>query len=205
MSPEGFNARLNFLHQCTRQGHTYEAKSGNGVKTAHNLAFGRMPVCVLRIGDFINTRIIINNININYDNGGMQWDLNPEGIGVQPMYAKVNLGITIIGGQSLEGPISRLQNAVSFDYYANTGVYDNRADRAHRDTTVGGSGDMIYDYVFNIKPSEDKSDYTLYRDPKDNNNNDYIDKSKINKAEYDKARKDLDDHNLSQGNTECKK
>lgn len=206
MSPEGFNARLNFLHQCTRQGHTYEAKSGNGVKTAHNLAFGRMPVCVLRIGDFINTRIIINNVNINYDNGGIQWDLNPEGIGVQPMYAKVNLGITIIGGQSLNGPISRLQNAVSFDYYANTGVYDNRADRAHRDTTVGGSGDMTYDYVFNIKPSEGESDYTLYRGPKDNNNNnDYIDKSKINKAEYDKARKDLDGYKLSQGNTECKK
>jgi hypothetical protein len=166
-----------------------------------------MPVCVLRTGDFINTRIIINNVNINYDNGGMQWDLNPEGIGVQPMYAKVNLGITIIGGQSLTGPISRLQNAVSFDYYANTGVYDNRADRAHRDTTVGGSGDMIYDYVFNIKPSEDKSDYTLYRDPnKDNNNNyDYIDKSKSNKEQYDKVRKYLDDYNLSQRNTECKK
>ena len=59
----------------------------------------------------------------------MQWDLNPEGIGVQPMFAKVNLGITILGGQSLSGPISRLQNAVSFNYYANTGVYDDRSDR----------------------------------------------------------------------------
>lgn len=46
------------------------------------------------------------------------------------MMAKVNLGITILGGQSLEGPISRLQNAITFNHYANAGVYDNRADRA---------------------------------------------------------------------------
>ena len=60
---------------------------------------------------------------------GIKWDLNQEGIGVQPMYAKVQLSITIIGGQSLTGPINRLQNAISFDYYANSGVYDDRADR----------------------------------------------------------------------------
>ena len=93
-----------------------------------------MPVCVLKIGDFINTRIVINSLSINYGaSGAPQWDLNPEGIGVQPMYAKVQMGITILGGQSLDGPISRLQNAVSFNYYANTGVYDNRSDRISRD------------------------------------------------------------------------
>ena len=87
-------------------------------------------MCVLRIGDFINTKIIINSLSINYGaQGTPQWDLNPEGIGVQPMYAKVQMGITILGGQSLNGPINRLQNAVSFNYYANTGVYDDRADR----------------------------------------------------------------------------
>ena len=130
ISPEGFNARLTFLQQCTRQGHTIETASGNFSKTAGNLSFGRMPVCVLRLGDFINTRVIINGLSVNYDTGGaMQWDLNPEGIGVQPMYAKVSLQITILGGQSLEGPINRLQNAVTFNYYANTGVYDNRSDR----------------------------------------------------------------------------
>ena len=131
ISPEGFNARLTFLQQCSRQGHTIEATDENGfAKTAGNLAFGRMPVCVLRLGDFINTKMIINGMSFNYDaQGPMQWDLNPEGIGVQPMYAKINLQVTILGGQSLEGPISRLQNAVSFNYYANTGVYDNRADR----------------------------------------------------------------------------
>jgi hypothetical protein len=55
--------------------------------------------------------------------------MNPEGIGVQPMFAKVTMQIEIIGGQSLDAPVSRLNNAVSFNYYANTGVYDNRADR----------------------------------------------------------------------------
>ena len=80
LSPEGFNARLTFLQQCTRQGHTIESSANiNGYrKTAGNLAFGRMPVCVLRLGDFINTRILINNVTINYQKEGMQWDLNPE-------------------------------------------------------------------------------------------------------------------------------
>ena len=152
MSPEGFNARLNFLQQCTRQGHTVEIGTSLGSGAANNLAFGRMPVCVLRIGDFINTRIIIQNMTIQYDNsGGMQWDLNPEGIGVQPMYAKVNLGIVLLGGQSLEGPISRLQNAITFDYYANTGVYDDRADRA---IYVGDNGEQKYKHVFVAKDTD---------------------------------------------------
>jgi hypothetical protein len=205
MSPEGFNARLNFLHQCTRQGHTYEAKSDNGIKTANNLAFGRMPVCVLRIGDFINTRIIINNVNINYDNGGIQWDLNPEGIGVQPMYAKVNLGITIIGGQSLSGPISRLQNAVSFDFYANTGVYDDRADRVSR----GVDGSIVYDHIFNINPkTSHNNEYTLYQTGvrrAEQANEDTIKTIQDNQKAYNDAQKELDGFNLSEGNDKCNK
>lgn len=134
ISPEGFNARLTFLQQCTRQGHTIEAtQNGNIIRAAGNLAFGRMPVCVLRIGDFIYNRILIQSLNISYgSNNGMQWDLNPEGAGVQPMYAKISLGIVILGGASLEGPINRLQNAVSFNYYANAPVYDDRADRCKK-------------------------------------------------------------------------
>lgn len=132
ISPEGFNSRLTFLHQCTRQGHTLERKAKditNIYSTAGNMAFGRPPFCVLRIGDFINTKILIRSLNIVYQNGnGMQWDMNPEGVGVQPMFAKVTMQIEIIGGQSLDAPISRLNNAVSFNYYANTGVYDDRAD-----------------------------------------------------------------------------
>jgi tetratricopeptide (TPR) repeat protein len=159
VSPEGFNARLTFLQQCTRQGHTIEPiiKQGTRQAIAGNLAFGRMPVCVLRIGDFIYTKILINSISINYENNGMQWDLNPEGIGVQPMSAKVNLSITILGGQSLEGPISRLQNAVSFNYYANAGVYDDRADRARPSKT--GEGQWSTDYYYAWTPeSQNKTE-----------------------------------------------
>ena len=120
-TPEGFNSRLTFLHQCTRQGSTkLDLKS-------FNLAFGSPPVCILRIGDFYNTKIIMNSLNINYD--PLVWDLNPEGVGVQPMIANVEIAFKFIGGSALNGPINKLQNAVSFNYFANTGVYDPRADR----------------------------------------------------------------------------
>lgn len=148
MSPEGFNARLNFLHQCTRQGHTVSASDINGTggvaPTAGNLSFGRMPVCILRIGDFINSRMIINSMTIQYSANGTTWDLNPEGIGVQPMFAKVDMGITLIGGSALNMPVNRLQNAMTFDYYANTGVYDPRADRVEYD----GDGNVKYTHLY---------------------------------------------------------
>jgi len=119
-TPEGLNSRLTFLQQCTRQGPTLENKNAN------NLAFGRAPVCILRIGDFYNTKIIIDNMTIDYE--PLVWDLNPEGIGVQPMIANVNLSFKFIGGSTLMGPINKLQNALSFNYYANSHVYDPRAD-----------------------------------------------------------------------------
>jgi len=125
ITPEGFNARLTFLHQCTRQGPTV-GRSDLTPKTAGNLSFGRPPVCILRIGDFYYTKVIIKNVSINYD--PIHWDLNTEGIGVMPMVADVQIGFTFIGGSDLAGPIARLQNAVSFNYYANTGVYDNRSE-----------------------------------------------------------------------------
>ena len=56
----------------------------------------------------------------------MQWDLNPEGIGVQPMVCSVDLNFKFIGGSSLGGPISQLQNAVGFNFLANTGLYNPR-------------------------------------------------------------------------------
>ena len=131
ITPEGFNARLTFLQQCVRQGPTISA-SDLGMGSAYgagNLSFGRAPFCVLRIGDFFNTKICIQNINIEYDNGGgVQWDLNPEGVGLQPMFANVNITFTFLGGSDISGPIARLQNAASFNYYANTSVYDRRSD-----------------------------------------------------------------------------
>lgn len=129
ISPEGFNARLTFLQQCCRQGPTWDSGNSNN---ASNLAFGRPPVCVLRLGDFIYSRVIIESVSIQYDEN-MLWDLNPEGIGVQPMLATVTLKLTFLGGQDITGPISRLQNAVSFNYYANTRIYDDRAEQIYYD------------------------------------------------------------------------
>ena len=125
ITPEGYNARLNFLHQCTRQGGTYSAnEQGMNTTNATNLAFGRPPICVLRVGDFYSTKIVIDNISLDFES----WDLNTEGIGVQPMLCNVNMSFTFLGGQDLAGPIARLQNALSFNYYKNTSVYDNRAE-----------------------------------------------------------------------------
>jgi hypothetical protein len=124
ITPEGLNSRLTFLNQCMRQGPSIYDK-GSDIQP-QNLAFGRPPICILRIGDFYHTKIKINSLSINYD--GPQFDLNPEGIGVQPMIASVQLSIDLIGGHSLDGPINRLQNAVSFNYYANTEIYEPRAD-----------------------------------------------------------------------------
>ena len=123
MSPEGFNGRLTFLQQCLRQGPSI---SEGGKSPAGNLAFGRPPICILRIGDFYNTKVAFDSLTISYDEGN--WDLNPDGIGVQPMIATVSMGFKYIGGSSLTGPINRLQNAISFNYYANTEIYESRSN-----------------------------------------------------------------------------
>lgn len=145
ITPEGFNARLTFLHQCLRCGPTKSASdnynpdtNGNSIANntgnnagitsygAGNLAFGRPPVCVLRIGDFFFSKVLITSLNIDFDKG--YWDMNPEGIGLQPMIANVSLGITFIGGQDITGPIAQLQNAVSSNFYANASIYDKSAN-----------------------------------------------------------------------------
>ena len=136
ITPEGFNARLTFLQQCTRQGPTNSVSGGQAgtdssdyLKYAGNLSFGRAPYCILRIGDFFNTKICIESMSISYDNGnGVQWDLNPEGAGVQPMFANVSITFKFFGGQDISSPIERLQNAVTSNYYANASVYDRHAD-----------------------------------------------------------------------------
>lgn len=153
ITPEGFNARLSFLHQCTRQGHTYSVSdTGNSYKSAGNLAFGRPPVCVLRIGDFYHTKIIIDSVTIDYENP--QWDMNPEGIGMQPMYARVSLNFKFLGGSDIEAPISRLQNAISFNYYANQSIYDDRSDKGYYD----GNEPRISGKPWKPLPSGSKND-----------------------------------------------
>lgn len=128
MTPEGLNERLTFLLQCTRPGDTIPTKQADGTfldKDARNTAFGAPPVCVIRIGDFYHTKAIIENIKFSYEDGGL--DMNPEGIGVQPMIVNVTISFKFIGGQSLRGPIEELQNALSFNFFANTEMYDERA------------------------------------------------------------------------------
>ena len=126
MTPEGLNARLTFLQQCTRPGQTIPIIGPDGrpkYNDALNTSFGAPPILVLRIGDFYNTKIIPGTLSITYE--GL--DLNPEGIGVQPMLAKISLGFKAIGGMGLKEPVQELQNALSFNYYANTEIYDERA------------------------------------------------------------------------------
>lgn len=120
-TPEDFHKRLTFLQQCTRQGSSkkYSVKpDSDGILRARNSVFGRQPICILRIGDFFYCKVIIENINIDYTD--TTWDMNPEGFGMQPMIAKVQMQMKVIGGQSLKGPIDALQNAVSYNYYANS-------------------------------------------------------------------------------------
>ena len=127
MTPEGLNARLTFLLQCVRPGDTIPIKGLNSDidLRARNTSFGPPPVCVIRIGDFYHSKIVIRDVNITYDEG--VWDLNPEGIGVQPMIANVTLQVNFIGGQGLERPVERLQNALSSNFFANTEMYDPRS------------------------------------------------------------------------------
>ena len=160
MTPEGFSARLTFLQQCMRQGNTKTASDYNAA-SANNLAFGRPPYCVLRLGDFYNQMIVIDNISISYD--PLVWDLNSEGVGVIPLLANVSMSFKFIGGGSMYGAVSRLQNAMSFNYYANTNLYDNRADRPRykwsekTNGALDGGHDLIakdsyFHSVVNYKP-----------------------------------------------------
>jgi len=128
MTPEGLNARLTFLNQCVRPGETIPTIGTDGkpkFNDAVNTSFGAPPVLVLRIGDFYHTKIIPDTISFSYE--PLVFDMNPEGIGVQPMIVNVNLGFKIIGGMGLAKPVEQLQNALSFNFYANTEIYDERA------------------------------------------------------------------------------
>ena len=130
MTPEGLNSRLTFLQQCMRPGDTIPTiKNVDGSDTleynnATNTAFGAPPVLILRIGDFFNTKIIPTSLGLTYE----ELDLNPEGIGVQPMIANVTMGFHFVGGSGLKESVDKLQNALTFNFYANTEIYDDRAD-----------------------------------------------------------------------------
>ena len=129
MTPEGLNSRLTFLQQCMRPGDTIPIIGTDGkpkYTSSVNTNFGAPPVLILRVGDFYNSKIIPTSLQIQYD--PLVLDMNPEGIGVQPMIAKVTMGFNFVGGEGLKAPIDKLQNALSFNFYANTEMYDERAD-----------------------------------------------------------------------------
>jgi hypothetical protein len=131
-TPEGLNSRLTFLQQCMRPGDTIptiRAVPPNkpyllNTADARNTSFGAPPVLVLRVGDFYNTKIIPEGLSISYEN----LDINPEGVGIQPMIANITLNFKFVGGSGLKTSIDKLQNALTFNYYANTEIFDDRAD-----------------------------------------------------------------------------
>ena len=154
ITPEGFNSRLTFLQQCMRQGPT----DGDN---PDNLAFGKPPVCILRLGDFYHTKIIIESLTIDYE--PIVWDLNPEGIGVQPMIANVNISFAFIGGSSMKGPINRLQNAISFNYFANTELYDPRAERIKDGKIIEGNFPFSKDVIDRLEAEKkDQKEVELF-------------------------------------------
>ena len=76
-TPEGLNARLTFLQQCLRPGNTIPIKglSDNSDLNARNTTFGPPPVCVLRVGDFYNSKVVIRDLNITFEEN--TWDFAP--------------------------------------------------------------------------------------------------------------------------------
>jgi hypothetical protein len=152
-TPEGLNSRLTFLNQCLRPGNTIPVIGSDGQEKTDdslNTAFGAPPVCVLRIGDFYNTKIIPKNLQITYDNNGIVYDMNPEGIGLQPMIAQVTLSFDFIGGQGLANPVEELQNALSFNYYANTEIFDERATATEDVSDL----DVLIDFSKKLPPEQ---------------------------------------------------
>ncbi len=151
MTPEGLNSRLTFLQQCMRPGESIPTiKEVNGQTTIQydqsvNTAFGAPPILILRVGDFFNTKIAPQSLSIAYE--GL--DLNPEGIGVQPMIANVTLSFALLGGAGLKEPVDKLQNALSFNYYANTEIYDDRADATDIESAQALDAEFMKGIQFN--------------------------------------------------------
>jgi hypothetical protein len=117
-TPFDFTKRYVFLHQLTRP-----ARLRN-INNIENTVFGRMPVFILRYGDFLHTKAIARSIN--FDMSESTWDLNPEGMGAIPLYCNVTMDLTLLGGQSLAGPIDRIQTASDSSFIANTSFNSGR-------------------------------------------------------------------------------
>ena len=157
-TPEGLNSRLTFLNQCMRPGDTIPTiKSVNGKQVldysnAVNTAFGTPPVLVLRVGDFYNTKIIPESLQLSYEN----LDLNPEGIGIQPMIANVTLNFKFVGGSGIKDAVDKIQNALTFNFYANTEVYDDRADATDTESLASLDAEFASLYGQQAPPTQNQ-------------------------------------------------
>lgn len=113
-TPFDFTKRYIFLHQLTRP-----SKLPKSIKNkVDNIVFGRMPVFVLRYGDFLHTKAIVKSVN--FDISEATFDFNPEGMGAIPLMCNVTMDLTLLGGQSLAGPIDRIQTANDSNFIANS-------------------------------------------------------------------------------------
>jgi len=127
-TPEDYSRRLTFLRQLERPGNSVVTTiESNGIPLVKNSVFGRPPISILRIGDFIHSKIIIENINYSYET---PWDLNPEGMGMQPMIARIDMSIKLVGGQAMGTHIDVIQNAESFNHYANSTFFGSSDDQS---------------------------------------------------------------------------
>jgi hypothetical protein len=114
---------------------------------------------VVRIGDFYHSKIVIRDVNISYEDG--PWDMNPEGIGYQPMVATVQLQVSFIGGQGLEKPVEKLQNALSSNFFGNTEIFDERSISTA--TTIDGKNADTFTKEF-LEQLAKKPEFQLIND-----------------------------------------
>jgi hypothetical protein len=126
-TPFDFTKRYVFLHQLTRPSKL------NNITSVDNTVFGRMPVFVIRYGDFIYSKAIARSIN--FDIQESTWDLNPEGMGVIPLMCNITMDLTLLGGQSLAGPIDRIQTANDSSFIANTSFNSGKYEDNKRFTS----------------------------------------------------------------------
>jgi hypothetical protein len=186
-TPEGLNSRLTFLHQCIRPGDTIPIKgiSDESDLNARNTTFGPPPICVLRIGDFYHSRIIVRDVNITYDDS--PWDMNPEGIGMQPMIASVTMSISFIGGQGLEEPVARLQNALSSNFYANTEIYDERSIATNKIIAGKDANQFTKEFLEDLQKRDNKTPQPVENTNENKiENGTYIGELSGNSLNYDK-------------------
>jgi hypothetical protein len=118
-TPYDFVKRYLFLQQLTRPGSTEDRINQIG----GNSVFGKMPVIVIKLYDFIYSKAICNSINFSFDDA--TWDFNPEGMGAIPMSCTVTMDMVLIGGQSLSGPIDKIQTADDFNFLSTSTFESN--------------------------------------------------------------------------------